>query len=189
MFADEQHLFPSQNAETLDTFVCKKLLTNLCLLSLPCGCDGTTQEKTLFVVMAKTASFLALLVVACLAHVASSFQLPASRLHAVAVSRSISTRRGARTMVMADKGYWEGEWVCADCGYIYDKDKFNGVYFEDQKLGFKCPQCSGPRRRFAKKVGDKIGITRDGGDAPIVLFSIIGGLAVIAFGIYAATSF
>jgi len=60
--------------------------------------------------------------------------------------------------------------------------------FEDQKTGFKCPQCSAPRRRFAKKVGDKIGVTNDGGDAPILVFSIVGGLAVIGFGIYAALS-
>lgn len=81
------------------------------------------------------------------------------------------------------------------------------------RAGFKCPQCSAPRRRFAKKVreadrclalgygcgcgcvqkhthvayrtrldvsrprqiGDTIGTTRDGGDTPILLFSIVGG--------------
>lgn len=37
-----------------------------------------------------------------------------------------------------------------------------------------------------RQVGDKIGVTKDGGDGPIVLFSVVGGLAVIAFGIYAA---
>lgn len=51
----------------------------------------------------------------------------------------------------------------------------------------QCPQCSAPRKRFAKKVGDKIGVTRDGGDTFIILFSIIGGLGVIAFGIFAAS--
>jgi hypothetical protein len=39
---------------------------------------------------------------------------------------------------------------------------------------------------FAKKVGDKIGVTNDGGSAPIVIFSLVGGLAVIGFGLYAA---
>jgi len=39
-------------------------------------------------------------------------------------------------------GYWEGDWVCADCGYIYDIDiDGNGQYFEEQKRGFICPQC------------------------------------------------
>lgn len=28
--------------------------------------------------------------------------------------------------------YWEGEWVCADCGYIYDIDDCGGLYFEQQ---------------------------------------------------------
>jgi rubredoxin len=52
-----------------------------------------------------------------------------------------------------EKGYWQGEWICADCGYIYDPDIFPGQpFFEEQTKGFKCPQCSGPRRRYAKKV-------------------------------------
>ena len=43
----------------------------------------------------------------------------------------------------------------ADCGYIYDRDiDGNGKYFEEQKKGFICPQCSAPRKRYAKKVGD-----------------------------------
>ena len=44
-------------------------------------------------------------------------------------------------------GYWEGEWICADCGYIYDKDvDGGGLYFEELKKGFICPQCSAPRK-------------------------------------------
>ena len=85
--------------------------------------------------------------------------------------------------------YWQGEWVCAECGYIYETKNFDYVYFEEQKRGFKCPQCSAPRRRFAKKVGDKVGITNDGGDAPIIAFSVIGGLATLLFGVYAALTF
>lgn len=95
----------------------------------------------------------------------------------------------ALSMSDAQSNYWQGEWVCADCGYIYETKNFDFVYFEEQKKGFKCPQCSAPRRRFAKKVGDKIGITNDGGDAPIIAFSLIGGLATLAFGVYAALNF
>ena len=51
--------------------------------------------------------------------------------------------------------------------------------------GFRCPQCSGPRRRYAKKVGDRVGTTLDGGDAPILIFSFGGVIATIAFGIWA----
>jgi len=32
-----------------------------------------------------------------------------------------------------------------------------GLYFEQQKKGFICPQCSAPRKRYAKKVGDQWG--------------------------------
>ena len=57
--------------------------------------------------------------------------------------------------------YWQGEWVCADCGYVYDRDiDGGGLYFEQQKKGFICPQCSAPRKRYAKKVGDQWGVTR-----------------------------
>mmetsp|Transcript_5467 Transcript_5467/g.8251 ORF Transcript_5467/g.8251 Transcript_5467/m.8251 type:complete len:156 (-) Transcript_5467:254-721(-) len=85
--------------------------------------------------------------------------------------------------------YWEGEWVCADCGYIYDSDACGGVRFEDQKKGFICPQCSGPRRRFAKKVGDKVGITLDGGDAPILIGSFLGLLITAIIGFWADNDF
>ena len=62
------------------------------------------------------------------------------------------------------------------------------LYFEEQGAGFRCPQCSGPRRRYAKKVGDVVGTTLDGGDGPILLFSI-GGLALtIAFGVWAVNN-
>mmetsp|Transcript_16527 Transcript_16527/g.35915 ORF Transcript_16527/g.35915 Transcript_16527/m.35915 type:complete len:155 (+) Transcript_16527:163-627(+) len=81
--------------------------------------------------------------------------------------------------------YWAGEWVCKDCGYIYNRAECAGMYFEEQGAGFRCPQCSGPRRRYAKKVGDRVGTTLDGGDAPILLFSFGGLIATIAFGVWA----
>eukprot|EP00590_Aulacoseira_subarctica_P011703 CAMPEP_0172423784 /NCGR_PEP_ID=MMETSP1064-20121228/17738_1 /TAXON_ID=202472 /ORGANISM="Aulacoseira subarctica , Strain CCAP 1002/5" /LENGTH=118 /DNA_ID=CAMNT_0013165321 /DNA_START=189 /DNA_END=545 /DNA_ORIENTATION=+ len=81
--------------------------------------------------------------------------------------------------------YWQGDWVCKDCGYIYNRAECAGMYFEEQGAGFRCPQCSGPRRRYAKKVGDVVGTTLDGGDAPILLFSFGGVIATIIFGIWA----
>lgn len=65
------------------------------------------------------------------------------------------------------------------------QDECAGMYFEEQGAGFRCPQCSGPRRRYAKKVGDVVGTTLDGGDAPILIFSFGGVIATIAFGIWA----
>lgn len=84
--------------------------------------------------------------------------------------------------------YWEGEWVCKDCGYIYNRAECAGMFFEEQGAGFRCPQCSGPRRRYAKKVGDRVGTTLDGGDAPILIFSFGGVIATIAFGIWAVNN-
>ncbi len=88
--------------------------------------------------------------------------------------RSIETY-AAKKSVAQEKGYWEGEWICADCGYIYDRDiDGGGLYFEELKKGFICPQCSAPRKRYAKKVGDQWGVTRDGGDLPIYAFTFLG---------------
>lgn len=84
--------------------------------------------------------------------------------------------------------FWQGEWVCKDCGYIYNRQECAGMYFEEQGAGFRCPQCSGPRRRYAKKVGDRVGTTLDGGDAPILIFSFGGVALTIAFGIWAVNN-
>uniref|UniRef100_A0A7S1VTP9 Rubredoxin-like domain-containing protein n=1 Tax=Grammatophora oceanica TaxID=210454 RepID=A0A7S1VTP9_9STRA len=84
--------------------------------------------------------------------------------------------------------YWEGDWVCKDCGYIYNRAECAGMFFEEQGPGFRCPQCSGPRRRYAKKVGDVVGTTLDGGDAPILIFSFGGVIATIIFGIWAVNN-
>ena len=63
-----------------------------------------------------------------------------------------------------------------------------GLYFEQQKRGFICPQCSAPRKRYAKKVGDKWGVTRDGGDLPIYAFTFLGLAATAWFAlVYAPT--
>ena len=75
--------------------------------------------------------------------------------------------------------YWQAEWICADCGYIYNERSFQSK-FEDLKQGFKCPACAAPRRRFARKLGDKVGTTLDGGDTPIIIFSVVALLAVFA---------
>merc|ERR1712060_1012436 len=95
--------------------------------------------------------------------------------------------KAAEEAAKAEK-YRQGDWVCRDCGYIYQRSECAGMYFEEQGKGFRCPQCSGPRRRYAKKVGDRVGTTLDGGDAPILLFSIGGLFATIAFGIWATNN-
>ena len=53
---------------------------------------------------------------------------------------------------LEEMGYWPGEWLCADCGYIYEPG--TSPPFEELRRGWKCPQCAGPRRRFVKKAGD-----------------------------------
>ncbi|CAK9096227.1 unnamed protein product [Durusdinium trenchii] len=92
-------------------------------------------------------------------------------------------RRRDQVVCRAGKQYWEGEWICADCGYIYNERAF-GMKFEDLGQGFKCPQCAAPRRRFARKLGDKIGTTLDGGDTPILIFTAVCLLIVLAIAYY-----
>uniref|UniRef100_A0A0G4GB71 Rubredoxin-like domain-containing protein n=1 Tax=Chromera velia CCMP2878 TaxID=1169474 RepID=A0A0G4GB71_9ALVE len=97
-----------------------------------------------------------------------------------------ATELAAQKSYTPPEGYWQGEWYCADCGYIYDPADFGGRFFEDQSNKFKCPQCAGPRRRFAKKVGDKIGEKLGGSDAPIYVISIIGLLITVAVAVWAS---
>ena len=124
---------------------------------------------------------------------------------AVVRSNSVASPRAMSSLkaVTNDKGFWDGEWICADCGYVYDRDiDGGGLYFEGKaihyimkpravtnnveiikikhasfpelKKGFICPQCSAPRKRYAKKVGDTWGVTRDGGDLPIYFTTFVG---------------
>ena len=50
--------------------------------------------------------------------------------------------------------FWEGDWVCADCGYIYDPDiddpKGEGRPFELMVRGFICPNAVHPERGMQK---------------------------------------
>lgn len=83
-----------------------------------------------------------------------------------------------------DVQYWQGEWICVDCGFVYKPKR--KIKFEDLPSTWKCPQCNAPKRRFAKKAGDFIAETASTSNAPIVVFSIVGLLATIGFGFWAS---
>lgn len=123
---------------------------------------------------------------AALAPRAASNAVSSTSLSMVFGKRKTEAQKAAEEEKAAK--FWQGEWVCKDCGYIYQRAECAGMYFEEQGPGFRCPQCSGPRRRYAKKVGDVVGTTLDGGDAPILLFSFGGVIATIAFGIWAVNN-
>lgn len=113
---------------------------------------------------------------------------PARSPHRSTPTFLAAKRKSKAQLAEEAEKYWQGEWVCKDCGYIYQKSECAGMYFEEQGVGFRCPQCSGPRRRYAKKVGDRVGTTLDGGDAPILIFSFGGLAATIAFGVWAVNN-
>ena len=125
-----------------------------------------------------TVPTLSILLVALLLVSAVQSFTTSSNLLSRRISLSKPIARLNTELMMAESnpnGYWEGEWICADCGYIYDQDvDGGGLYFEQLKKGFVCPQCSAPRKRYAKKVGDQWGVTRDAGDFPIYFTTFIG---------------
>ena len=81
-----------------------------------------------------------------------------------AVSMQFGKQKKSAAELLEEKGYWPGEWVCADCGYIYEPGTTPA--FEELRPRWKCPQCAGPRRRFVKKAG---GVTASVDDSPLVL--------------------
>merc|ERR1719387_902458 len=85
--------------------------------------------------------------------------------------------------ILEEKGYWPGEWVCADCGYIYEPG--TAPPFEELRAKWKCPQCAGPRRRFVKKAGGQYGAIDDtplfigiGISVAFIIFAVFIGLTV-----------
>lgn len=96
---------------------------------------------------------------------ALAFATPAMRVAPMAAARTppalMQFGRKKKTVeeVLEEKGYWPGEWVCADCGYIYEPG--TEPAFEELRPKWKCPQCAGPRRRFVKKAGGQTGVVDD----------------------------
>ena len=88
-------------------------------------------------------------------------------------------KKKSRADLAEEKGYWEGEWLCADCGYIYEPDPAEP--FEELPKFWKCPQCAGPRRRFVKKAGSMLGTLDDSS----VLYGTIFSFVVIGALVYA----
>merc|ERR1719440_1050922 len=76
--------------------------------------------------------------------------------------------------VLEEKGYWPGEWVCADCGYIYEPGTTPA--FEELRAKWKCPQCAGPRRRFVKKAGGMVGAVDD---SALIYGTLAAGVTII----------
>ena len=119
-----------------------------------------------------------------LALASSASPLRASRAAASSLRAAPAMQFGKRKATTPEekleaKGYWPGEWVCADCGYIYEPG--TEPPFEELRPFWKCPQCAGPRRRFVKKAGDMIGNVDD---TPLLVGTvgaalIIGGLVYL----------
>lgn len=87
-----------------------------------------------------------------------------------------------KKLTLEERGYWPGEWVCADCGYIYEVG--TEPPFEELRARWKCPQCAGPRRRFVKKAGSMVG-TID--DSPLVTGTAVAAILIVALTYVALT--
>ncbi|KAL1514594.1 hypothetical protein AB1Y20_003688 [Prymnesium parvum] len=79
-----------------------------------------------------------------------------------------------KPLTLEERGYWGGEWVCADCGYIYEPG--TEPPFEELRPRWKCPQCAGPRRRFVKKAGNMVGQVDD---SPLIGGTIGAAILII----------
>ena len=101
------------------------------------------------------------------------------------IGKSSVLKMSIKKVTIPKSEYWEGDWVCADCGYIYDAyiddHTGQGRPFEEMEKGFVCPQCSAPRKRYAKAVNGKWGVTNDGGDFPIYAMTFAGLVMTIWF--------
>lgn len=133
---------------------------------------------------------------------ASAFQVPPTgSAHNTAVRDKVSTQTLAaapRTAtaemqffggggksteeILEEKGYWAGEWLCADCGYVYQASV--DPAFEELPNFWKCPQCAGPRRRFVKKAGDMVGNLDD---SPFFIGTLATLLVIAGLVYYAVT--
>jgi len=69
--------------------------------------------------------------------------------------------------------------ICLDCGYIYTLAK----PFDEQPSEYVCPQCSAPKKRFAR-YDPETGNTIGGGTPIAVLLTIVLGIAAIGGGIF-----
>merc|ERR1719199_1998847 len=119
----------------------------------------------------------------------AALALPRPGLRAVAPANALRSAspamqfgRKKEVPTLEERGYWAGEWVCADCGYIYEPDPKDP--FEELPPYWKCPQCAGPRRRFIKKAGDVLGKLDD---TPMTAFIGVC-FAAIAYLVYVAIS-
>jgi rubredoxin len=110
----------------------------------------------------------------------TSFYAPASIPLSPALARTpplqmqFGKQKKSAADILEEKGYWPGEWCCADCGFIYEPG--TSPPFEELRARWKCPQCAGPRRRFVKKAGNQLG-TLD--DSPLIYGTLLAGVLII----------
>merc|ERR1719502_302604 len=88
-----------------------------------------------------------------------------------------------KELTLEERGYWAGEWVCADCGFIYEPG--TEPPFEELRTRWKCPQCAGPRRRFVKKAGNMIGNVDDSALVNGTIFAAVLIVVLVYLGLTA----
>jgi len=109
---------------------------------------------------------------------------PAQRAGTAVRAASVSMQFGKKKeLTLEERGYWGGEWVCADCGYIYEPG--TEPPFEELRTRWKCPQCAGPRRRFVKKAGDMIGNVDDSALVNGTIFAAVLIVVLVYLGLTA----
>eukprot|EP00186_Timspurckia_oligopyrenoides_P002935 CAMPEP_0182450930 /NCGR_PEP_ID=MMETSP1172-20130603/43441_1 /TAXON_ID=708627 /ORGANISM="Timspurckia oligopyrenoides, Strain CCMP3278" /LENGTH=121 /DNA_ID=CAMNT_0024648655 /DNA_START=110 /DNA_END=472 /DNA_ORIENTATION=- len=96
--------------------------------------------------------------------------------------QTIAARQKSVLSMAKDSGVWKGDWICVDCGYEYSRGQ--KVAFENLPDSWRCPQCRAPKRRFAKKAGEKIADSGSTSNTPIVIVSMVGLIGLLAFSVW-----
>merc|ERR1719310_1131897 len=125
----------------------------------------------------------ALLLLACAAADALRVAAPMGAMRVASGSTAVRVqpatmqfgKKKTAVEILEEKGYWPGEWVCADCGYIYEPG--TSPAFEELRARWKCPQCAGPRRRFVKKAGGVVGGVDD---SPLIIGTAVTAILIAA---------
>lgn len=93
--------------------------------------------------MMRNLMLIAVALVALFSQQAMAFAPRSALVSRVVMNKGMSlSAAGKGKAAVEESEYWQGDWVCADCGYVFDKDiDGGGLWFEQQKKGFICPQC------------------------------------------------
>ena len=74
---------------------------------------------------------LSLLLAALCLSLTAAFAPPMRPAASTTALHVFGNKKSAAAKAEEDSKYWQGEWVCKDCGYIYNRVCLDGVLYSD----------------------------------------------------------